>query len=213
MKKLLTTLILSFTIAASFADETTVTVSAKNCDVIAPCVVVKDSANLLSDAVNANKSNKETIKLIQNGILPKINFKLITASAMGSHWKEASKEQQDQVIDLFQQLLVNTYATALSKFAGSSINIASANINDANKNKATVKTTITLPATSDGKTKTVAVDYFLAQTKDEWKIYDVKIENISIVVTYRSQFDEIINKDGIDGLISQLQKKVTALQK
>ncbi len=215
MKKLLVSLFLALSITTSFAAEmtTTVKVAAPNCDTTAPCVVIKNNANLLSDAMNSNKSNKETIQLIQNSILPSINFKLITATAMGAHWKDATPDQQAKITDLFQQLLVNTYATALSKFKGSAITIASAQITGENKNKAVVKTTITLPQTSDGKTKDVAVDYNLASIKDAWKIYDVKIENISLIVTYRSQFDDIINKDGMDGLITQLQNKVTTLKK
>jgi phospholipid transport system substrate-binding protein len=216
MKKIITALILSGIISInSYADDlvTNLTISAKNCETMAPCMVIKNNGDLLSNAMNQNKNSQETIKLIQDSIIPSINFKIITATALGSHWKEASKEQQDQLTNLFEQLLVRTYATALSKFKGSSIDISAATIDPKNKNKAIVKSTIALPATSDGKTKTVAIDYNLAQIKDEWKIYDVKIENISLVITYRSQFDDIVDKDGIDGLISQLQKKVNTLKK
>lgn len=212
MKKI--ALIIAFALSLSNvqADETTVVVSAKNCDNASPCYVIKTSANILSQAINQDLSNKQAMTMIQNSILPQFDFTLMTKLAMGSNWKQATADQQTQITNLFKQMLVNSYATALSKFKGADVAITNSSISADNQNKGIVNSTITMPS-SDNKAQPINVEYDLAKINNTWKIYDVKIENASIVTTYRSQFNDIIQKSGVDGLISQLQTKVDNMKK
>jgi phospholipid transport system substrate-binding protein len=134
---------------------------------------------------------------------------------MGANWKQATPDQQTQVTALFKQLLVSSYATALSKFKGANVAIIKSEIASDNPNKGIVNSTITMPS-SDNKAQPINVEYDLTNkntTANAWKIYDVKIENASLVTTYRNQFNDIIQKNGIDGLITQLQTKVDGMKK
>lgn len=212
MKKIALIIAFAFSLSNVQADETTVVVSAKNCDNTSPCYVIKTSANTLSQAINQDLSNKQAMTMIQNSILPQFDFTLMTKLAMGSNWKQATADQQTQITNLFKQMLVSSYATALSKFKGADVAITNSNISADNPNKGIVNSTITMPS-SDNKAQPINVEYDLAKINNTWKIYDVKIENASIVTTYRSQFNDIIQKSGVDGLISQLQTKVDNMKK
>ncbi|MDD3267189.1 MAG: ABC transporter substrate-binding protein [Burkholderiales bacterium] len=207
MKKLLTILAIAFSINA-FAEDTTIAVNAKDCSDNTPCAVIKSSANMLSQALNGDASQKQTLSLIQNSIVPQIDFTMITRRVLGQNVKSATPEQLTQVTSLFKQLLVNTYSTALSKFKGATVVIASSTIDNSKPYMGVVTSTVTMP--HNDKAQPINVEYDLTNktSNNTWKIYDVKIENVSITTTYRSQFNDIIQKSGIDGLIEQLKTKV-----
>lgn len=212
MKKISLILALAFSLTAAFADdEATVTVTAKNCDNATPCYVIKSSAGVLSQAINQDVNNKQAMSMIQNSIVPQIDFTLMAKLAMGANWKTATPDQQTQITNLFKQMLVNTYASALSKFKGAAVTITNSTISPDNPNKGIVNSTIAIQKAD--KTQPINVEYDLAKLSGNWKIYDVKIENASIVTTYRSQFNDIIQKNGVDGLIAQLQTKVDTINK
>lgn len=209
MKKLLTILAIAFSINA-FADDTTITINAKDCSDDTPCAVIKSSANTLSQALNSNAGQKQALSMIQNSIVPQIDFTMITRRVLGQNTKTATPEQITQVTNLFKQLLVNTYSTALSKFKGATVVIASSNIDSNKPYLGVVTSTVTMP--NNDKAQPINVEYQLTNktSNNSWKIYDVKIENVSITNTYRSQFNDIIQKNGIDGLIEQLKTKVNS---
>lgn len=212
MKKISLILALAFSLTTTFADdEATVTVTAKNCDNTTPCYVIKSSASVLSQAINQDVNNKQAISMIQNSIVPQIDFTLMAKLAMGANWKTASADQQTQITNLFKQMLINTYASALSKFKGAAVTINNSTISADNPNKGIVASTISMQ--KGDKSQPINVEYDLAKLSGNWKIYDVKIENASIVTTYRSQFNDIIQKNGVDGLIAQLQTKVDSINK
>jgi phospholipid transport system substrate-binding protein len=130
---------------------------------------------------------------------------------MGNNWKLATPEQQQQLVELFKQLLIYTYSTALSKFKGAQITITSSTILDAKKSN--VISQVLLPS-ANGNAQPVKVEYDLAKLSDDasWKAYDIKIENASLVTTYRNQFNEVVQSSKIEGLIKQLQTKVNSLK-
>jgi phospholipid transport system substrate-binding protein len=193
-------------------DSAVVIVNASNCDVDTPCYVIKTSATQLSQAVNQNLSDKEAMTMIQNSIVPQIDFNLMTKFAMGNSWKQANPEQQTKITQLFQQLLVYQYSSALSKFKGAQVSIDSSTINGEKQNKAAVKGTFKLPSNGKSTNQPVNIEWDLAKIASNWKIYDVKIENVSIVTTYRTQFNDTMQNEGVDSLIKQLQTKINTLQ-
>lgn len=212
MKKILTILAIAFSLNA-FAEDTTITVNAKDCSDNTPCAVIKSSANTLSQALNGNASQKQTLSMIQNSIVPQIDFTMITRRVLGQNAKSTSPEQLTQITNLFKQLLVNTYSTALSKFKGATVVIAASTIDSSKPYMGVVTSTVTMQ--NNEKAQPINVEYDLTNktSNNTWKIYDVKIENVSITSTYRSQFNDIIQKNGVEGLIEQLQAKVNTNKK
>ena len=186
--------------------------SAGSCADGTPCEVIKSSAQTLSDAVNQNISEKKAVSMIQNSIVPQIDFTIMTRLAMGAQWKQATPDQQTQIVGLFKQMLVYSYTSALSKLKGAQVSISSSTISGEKQNKAIVNSSLKMPNNGDSNNQPINIEYDLAKIGSAWKIYDVKIEKVSIVTTYRTQFNDEIQKDGVNGLIAQLQTKVNNLK-
>jgi phospholipid transport system substrate-binding protein len=189
-----------------------VATSAGSCADGTPCEVIKSSAQTLSDAVNQNISEKKAVSMIQNSIVPQIDFTIMTRLAMGAQWKQATPDQQTQIVGLFKQMLVYSYTNALSKLKGAQVSISSSTISGEKQNKAIVNSSLKMPNNGDSNNQPINIEYDLAKIGSAWKIYDVKIEKVSIVTTYRTQFNDEVQKDGVNGLIAQLQTKVNNLK-
>lgn len=175
------------------------------------CKVVRDTSTEAIDLINKNAASDMT-----NVVTSKFDFTLMTKYAMGSNWKSAKPDQQAKLVSLFKQLLIYTYSAALSKFKGARTNIISATVStlDPDKpdiQKAFVVSQVTLP--SSGNNNPIKVEYDLANNTGDWRAYDIKIENASLVTTYRTQFNDVVQNNKIPGLIKQLQDKVDSLQK
>ena len=182
------------------------------CDV-APCKLAFDTTNMVMSLVSNNLSltNKQITNLSHN-----FDFQLITKFAMGKNWKNATVEQQNQLIALFRKLLIYTYSAALDKFKDATITIINVKIDskkDTDKQTASVLNTVALNDSADNQT--IKVEYNLANTgvNNTWLFYDIKIADASLVSTYRNQFNDIIQSSGINGLIQQLESKVDNLKK
>lgn len=186
------------------------------CEINSPCSIVKDTSIKVLDYVNNNKdiNNKNKVmNLIKDTVTPNFDFILMTRYALGKNWESATIEQQKKLVDSFKQLLIYTYSSALYKFRSAKIKIISENIND---KKAEVITTVSLPVQLKQETiKPIKVEYDLVKisTNNPWKAYDIKIEDTSLVTTYRNQFNDIVASSEISGLIEQLKTKVTNLEK
>lgn len=202
------------TTSSNKAGKTVVVVasSAGSCADGTPCEVIKSSAQTLSDAVNQNISEKTAISMIQNSIVPQIDFTIMSRLAMGAQWKQATPDQQTQIVGLFKQMLVYSYTNALSKLKGAQVSISSSTISGEKQNKAIVNSSLKMPNNGDSNNQPINIEYDLAKIGSAWKIYDVKIEKVSIVTTYRTQFNDEVQKEGITGLIAQLQTKVNNLK-
>lgn len=127
------------------------------------------------------------------------DFQRLTAFAVGKNWRSATPEQKNQLTTEFKSLLINTYGNAMIKFKNAKVNVNTANDNG---DSSVVKTTVIY-----GENQKASIDYQLNKSENSWKVFDVSVENISLVMNYRTSFNEIVNKNGIDGLIAELHKK------
>lgn len=202
----------SATATSSATSDGTVTVAnGVACGAGTACMVVSDTSNKAIDLINKDASTQMT-----NVVTSQFDFALMTKFAMGNNWKQATPAEQAQLTSLFQQLLIYTYSTAISKFKGAKTNIISATVSTANPKKPELQKTavvcqITLPNSANNTP--IKVEYDLANSTGSWKAYDIKIENASLVTTYRTQFNDVVQKSKIPGLIKQLQEKVDSLKK
>jgi phospholipid transport system substrate-binding protein len=176
---------------------------------------VRDTSIKVLDYVNNKDINNKNkiMSLIKDTVTPSFDFTLMTRYALGKNWESASIEQQKKLVDNFKQLLIYTYSSALYKFRGAKIKILSENIND---KKAEVISSVSLPVQlkqENIKPIKVEYDFVKINTNSSWKAYDIKIEDTSLVTTYRNQFNDIVASSQISGLIEQLKTKVTNLEK
>jgi phospholipid transport system substrate-binding protein len=167
---------------------------------------VKTHAERVLARIMANqsslKANPEKLyQLIRSDILPHIDFHSMSQSVLGKHWKSASATQRKAFIDAFSQLLIRTYGTALLNYSGQAIDYKPEQPSKDGK-YAVVRTRV---PNSGGSP--VAIDYRLRSQGASWKVVDIKVGGVSLVSNYRTSFSAQVGKDGLDGLIQQLQKK------
>jgi phospholipid transport system substrate-binding protein len=151
------------------------------------------------DLVPEIKSNPDRLKvLVEEIIAPNIDFTQLSRLAVGKHWRAATTDQQERFSEEFRQLLIRIYSRSLADFSGQGISFQALNTKTEGR-RAVVRTILEQPGTSS-----ITMDYSLYKTASGWKIYDLKIEGVSLVGSYRSTFAREIRTNGIDGLIRHL---------
>lgn len=140
---------------------------------------------------------RKIINFVDTMIMPKVNFLRMTASAVGRSWRQATPEQQKRLQEEFKNLLVRTYAGALSQVQDQSINVKPLRA-QAGDTEVIVRTEIL------GRGEPIQLDYRMEKTAGGWKIYDLNVLGVWLVETYRTQFAQEISARGIDGLIATL---------
>lgn len=137
-------------------------------------------------------------------IFPKFNFVEMGKRSLGKkRWKERTPGERKAFVDLFGKLLENSYANKLESFSDEKI----VYVDEIVKGRyAMVKTEVV--RTND----TVSVDYKLIKSPEEWRVYDLVVEGVSLVKNYRSQFGKIIHNDSFDALMEKLNAKIKELE-
>ena len=137
-------------------------------------------------------------------VKPHLDFPTMTRLAVGRHWRDASDEQKIALVDEFRELIVRTYSSALEQvedYDGQRIEFLPLRDSD-REDRVEVRSRVIQP---DGPE--IPVNYGLRYTNGEWKLYNVTVDGISLVTTYRSGFSTVVNREGIDGLIEDLRQK------
>lgn len=169
----------------------------------APDVLVKTTVDDVLSAIKQTKDKRALHDLAEKKVLPHFDFQAMTRLAVGRSWREANPAQQKALENAFRSLLVSTYTTALSQTsnANQTVEIKPVRINPADTD-ITVKTLVKEPGRQP-----IAIDYRMSKAPSGWKVYDVVVENLSLVTNYRSSFNSEIGRSGIDGLIKVLEDK------
>ncbi len=168
---------------------------------IAPEVLVKTTTD---DIVAHIRKDKELTRdpqklqaLVDAKVLPHFNFTRMTMLAVGRPWRDATPAQREELVKQFRTLLVRTYSTALEQYSSQTIEVKPAA--KSSDTDATVRMQINQPGGQP-----IPMDYRMEKTPQGWKVYDVSVEGVSIVTTYRSTFAAEVGKGGIDGLIKTI---------
>jgi phospholipid transport system substrate-binding protein len=147
------------------------------------------------------------IKLVDERVMPNVNFTRMTASAVGRGWREASVEQKNQLTQEFKLLLIRTYAGAFSQ--AKDVKMQFIPLRAAPDDSEVVVRTRVVPPRGEA----IQLDYRLERGSQGWKIYDVNVLGVWLVENYRNSFAQEINKSGVDGLIKTLRQKNIDLAK
>lgn len=153
-----------------------------------------------------NGNTQKAIDLVETRVLPHFNFMRMTSLAVGKAWRTASPAQQKQLSLEFKNLLVRTYANALSSYKDQQVVYKPFKM-DAGATEAVVRTEIKKPGAQP-----IKLEYSIEKLADGWKVYDVVVADVSLVAAYRGEFNEEIAKNGIDGLIQRLAARNRELE-
>jgi phospholipid transport system substrate-binding protein len=171
-----------------------------------PDTLVENTAQEVLTIIRQDKDiqsgNKARIlDLVESRVLPHFNFTRMTMLAMGKNWSKAAPPQQKEIEKQFRTLLVRTYYKALSVYSDQTIKVTP--LKDITGNKdVTVKTQV---MKSHGQP--VSINYSMEKTGNGWKVYDITVAGISLVINYRGSFSSQIRKGGIEGLLETLSEK------
>lgn len=182
--------------------------SGAHADVPPPDVLIKETVHEVLDIVRADKdlragNQKKMLELVDAKVLPHFNFEHMTKLAVGKSWRTATPEQKQSLMSEFRILLVRTYTKAFTSYRDQVVEIKPFK-QDPAATEATVKTAIVKPGSSQ---QPILVDYDMEKMPDGWKVYDVTVEGVSLVTSYRGTFADQVKQVGIDGLIKTLVDK------
>ncbi len=141
-------------------------------------------------------------QVVNDHILPYVDFQKTTRLAAGRYWRQANQQQRTDLAEAFRGTLVRTYSGALTRVTPSTTVRMLPFRGDPKADDVVVRTLITQ---SNGQP--TGVDYRLEKTTQGWKIYDMNVEGIWLIENYRNQFAQQINQNGIDGLIQALNQR------
>jgi phospholipid transport system substrate-binding protein len=181
--------------------------SGARADVPEPDVLIKDTVREVLDIVRADKelragNQKKLLELVDAKVLPHFNFERMTRLAVGKAWRSATPEQKQALVTEFRTLLVRTYTKAFTSYRDQTVEVKPIKL-AADATEATIKTAIVKPSAQ----QPILVDYDMEKKPDGWKVYDVTVEGVSLVTSYRGTFADQVQQIGIDGLIKTLVEK------
>ena len=171
----------------------------------APEVFVKRITNETLDIIKADKALRggdvnKLMQLVDDKVMPYVNFRRMTSLATGPAWRKATPEQQKRLQDEFKILLVRTYAGALSQVSDQVVVVKPLRAGQEDKN-------LVVNTEVRGKGDPIQLDYRLEKTPGEgsgWVIFDLNVLGVWLIENYRTQFTKEINAGGIDALIASL---------
>ncbi len=161
--------------------------------------ILKDDHELLK------KEPERVYKIIDNYILPHLDEVTMAKLALGKNWRKASREQKRAFVEEFRNLLVRTYSKSLIEFSDQEINFFPVKL-PPGTDRTSVKAVVIQPGGPS-----IPMAYRVRIKNNAWKVYDIKIDGISLVTSYRGTFTQEIRKSGMDGLLKYLRDKNSKL--
>lgn len=150
-------------------------------------------------AIQAGDFHK-VLTLVDGLIMPNVNFARMTSSAVGRFWRQATPAQQQKLQDEFKILLVRTYSGALAQVKDQTLTFRPLRA-------APDATDVVVRSDLRGRGDPIQLDYRVEKSSGSWKIYDLNVMGIWLVQTYATQFAQVINARGLDGLIETLASR------
>jgi phospholipid transport system substrate-binding protein len=169
----------------------------------APDALVKRVTDEVLAIIKADKdlqagNTQKVVSLAEQKVLPHFDFARMTRLAVGKNWQQANDAQKESLTKEFRTLLVRTYSTSLSAYRNQTIEVKPTKMAAGDK-----ETTVRTQVIQQGGPP-IPIDYAMEKVDSGWKVYDVVIDGASLVTTYRSSFNDQIQKGGIDGLVKTL---------
>ena len=143
---------------------------------------------------------RQALAIAEERILPHVDFAEATRVAANAAWVRATPGQQVQMVSAFRSMLVRTYSDALDSCRGQAMRVRPVKA-VLRQGEAVVHSEYLRP----GETP-VGVEYAMRKSSGEWKIYDITVDGISLVQTYRPVFDHVTRTEGVDGLVRRLKE-------
>ncbi|MDI3467065.1 MAG: Phospholipid ABC transporter shuttle protein MlaC [Nitrospira sp.] len=146
---------------------------------------------------------EERRHLLENVVAARFDYTEMSRRALGAPWNQLTDQQKQEFVDLFRTLLTNSYADKIETYSGEGVQYLNERTE---KEYAEVRTKVL-----SGKTE-IPLDYRLINKTDDWRVYDVVVDGVSLVNNYRGQFTKILRASSYSDLVDQLRKKTGKLK-
>ena len=192
MKRLILCLLLTLALPATAA--------------VGPEQLIKETSDRVLDEIKSNgdayRSDPQSIyDLVNTVVLPHFDFVAMTDLALGRYKDQVSAEQRPEIVEEFRLLLVRTYSSALLEYTDQALVYLPMEGTEAD-GLVVVRTEI-----EQAGGFPIPINYSLRNGNDGWKVYDISVDDVSLVTNYRSSFARAIKKNGVDGLIQTLRDR------
>ena len=171
-----------------------------------PEKLIKDTsdkviAEIKDNAASYQSDPQRIYRLVDELVLPHFDFTAMTDLALGRYRDKVNDQQKPTIVNEFRQLLVRTYSSALLEYTDQELIYLPMEGSEAD-GKVVVRTEI-----EQAGGFPIPINYSLRLGEDGWKVFDISVDEVSLVTNYRSSFARAIKKDGVDGLIKTLQSR------
>nr|VFJ89073.1 MAG: phospholipid transport system substrate-binding protein [Candidatus Kentron sp. LFY] len=195
--------LLLFSLNQAYADSTSTAMEDSSGEAME--MVRETSKRLLEsigkEALNFDEDRKRLYDLVNAIVADKFDFRRMSSRVLGKNWRKATMEQKGQFIEQFKAYLVFTYAMALKEYNGQEIEYL-----PIQPRKPFSRTKVQTRIRLNGRPP-IEIDYMLSRSREgTWKVIDVLVAGVSLVITYRSSFQAEIDRVGISGLIAKLKR-------
>jgi len=141
-------------------------------------------------------------EIVEEMVLPHFDFTAMASWVLGKYWRQATPEQKSRFTEEFKMLLVRTYSNALLEAIGKQITYLPLKSNKADADEVTIRTEVEQKGGFP-----IPIDYKMHLKDGQWKVFDVVIDNISLVSNYRTSFAKQIKDEGIEKLIDDIARR------
>ena len=169
-----------------------------------PLEQVRTAVDQVIEVLRQNELQGEARrKVLSELVRSRFDFVIMSQRTLGQHWKKASAEEQAEFVSLFSDLLEASYIGRLEDYSDETVSYNSEKIDG----KRAVVATVVHSSNTD-----IPIDYRMVNKVSDWFVYDVLVEDISLIKNYLSSYGEIVRKEGYAGLFELMRKKITELQ-
>jgi phospholipid transport system substrate-binding protein len=187
-------------------DNTSAASGAAAADTTSPEALIEDTVQQLmdrldGDAASASRGPEQLYALVNDTVVPHLDMPRIARIVLGKHARKVAAAELDEFTGEFQTLLVRTYATSLMAYQGERIDVSQSAQRSA-RGTATVDLRV---HRADGAP--IEISFLTHNRSGPWLVYDIRIEGISLVTNYRSEFSTILRSQGVEGLITTLKNR------
>jgi phospholipid transport system substrate-binding protein len=175
-------------------------------EIIAPDVLIRTTVDEVLAIVKSDNDIKagnqqKILEMVESKVLPHFDFVHMTRLSVGKSWRAATPEQKQALVKEYRDILVRTYTKAFTVYRDQTVDVKPLKM-AADATEVTIKTSINKPGAAP-----IPVNYEMEKGADTWKVFDLTIEGVSLVTSYRGTFNSEIQEKGIDGLIKTLSDK------
>lgn len=164
---------------------------------------VRTSVEAIMKILKNEQLDKEAKRTQMSTVINKrFDFRAMSQRTLATNWKKTTDDEKQQFVGLFSQLIENSYVGKIESYTNEKVDYPGEKV----KGRKAVVETLIITSSAD-----IPVNYKVYQKGDQWLVYDVIIEGVSLISNYRSSYQEIVKKEGFDGLLTKMQEKIDEL--